>query len=99
MELALHVVKIFTQDRVQQLFAELIPLFSLMILSTDRVQQRFVEQIFEPGVSGSASFNVSGLDEGAPVVMGAPSRIHGPSFILKPQLLSASWRRTSTREG
>ena len=42
MELALHVLKIFTQDRVQQLFAELIPMFSLMILSRDRVQQRLV---------------------------------------------------------
>ena len=93
----------FHQDRVQQLFAELIPLFSLMILSLDRVrqrlvvliimvtallrdrvQQRLVEQIFVPRVSASDSLNASGVDEGAPMVMGAPSRTHGLSFILKP---------------
>ena len=92
MELALHVLKIFTQDRVQQLFAELIPRFSLTILSRDRVQQRvmvliimvtalswdrvqqrLVEQIFAPGVSASAFLNASGMDEGAPTVVGAPS--------------------------
>ena len=32
------------------------------------------------------------------MVMGAPSRTHGLSFILKPQAMSASWRRISTRE-
>ena len=59
-----------------------------------------MEQIFAPGVSARASLNGSGgVDEGAPTVMAAPSRTHGLSFILKPQLMSASWRRTSTRKG
>ena len=40
----------------------------------------------------------SGVDGGAPMVMGAPSRTHELSFIVKPQPMSASWRRTSTRK-
>ena len=42
MKLVLHVFKVFTQDRDQQLFVEFIPLFSLMILSWDWVHQRLV---------------------------------------------------------
>ena len=93
MKLVLRVLKVSTQDRVQQLFVELIPLFSLMILSgtgfnsvwwcsssrlcSGTVPQRLVEQTFAPGVSARASSRPSGVDEGVPMVKGAPSALTG----------------------
>ena len=95
----LHVLKFFTQDRVQERLVDQTLLLAFKALYQDRVQRRLVEQIFAPSVSASASWRASGVDGGAPMVMGAPSRTHGLSFILKAQPMSTSWRRTSTREG
>ena len=87
----------FTPVRAHQRFTVQNIIFFVSFLN--RVQQRIVEEIFALGVSARASLNGSGVDEGAPTVMAAPSRTHGLSFTLKPQLMSASWRRTSTRKG
>ena len=80
----------FSLDRAQPRLVELIFLF--VALYRDRVQQHLMEQAFALDVFASAIWSSSGAARGVPVEIGAPSRAHGLSFIMKLQPVGTSWR-------